>query len=182
MTNTTRASAAARPEAGEYAPYYEKYIALVPEGDVTATLAQQIGDTLALLGGIAEERANAGYEPGKWSVKEVVGHLIDSERVFAYRALRFARGDLTPLPGFEQDDYVRAANFNAHALRDLAEELAHVRAATLSLLRHLDGEAWLRRGTANDSEVSVRAIAHIIAGHEAHHVGVLRTRYLRDEG
>jgi len=169
---------AARPEAGEYASYYGRYVSEVPEGDVVETLERQLGETLALLGALDEAAAGRGYEPGKWSVKELVGHLSDAERVFAYRALRFARGDRTPVPGFEQDDYVSAGNFNARTLSDVAEEFAEVRRATLRLLRSLDAEAWLRRGVASDNEVSVRALAYIIAGHEAHHVRILRERYL----
>jgi uncharacterized damage-inducible protein DinB len=173
------ATAPARPDANEYAPYYEKYVSLVPTGDITETLQTQSAETLALLRSVPEESASSRYEPGKWSVKEVVGHVIDTERIFAYRALRFARGDQTPLPGYEQDDYVRAANFDARTLAALADDFERVRAATLALLRSLDAEAWQRRGTANDNEVSVRALAHIIAGHELHHVGILRERYLR---
>lgn len=169
---------ATAPAPSEYAPYYQKYVSLVPAGDVVETLRRQSADTLALLGAISEERAGTRYEPGKWSVKELVGHLLDSERVFTYRALRFARGDRTPLPGFDQDPYVRAGNFDARTLADLAAEFEQVRAATVSLLRSLDEEAWGRRGTANDNEVSVRALAYIVAGHEAHHVNILRTKYL----
>ncbi|MDT7604336.1 MAG: hypothetical protein QOF61_2333 [Acidobacteriota bacterium] len=172
------APAPARPETNEYAPYYEKYVSLVSAGDIVETLQRQAAETLALLRSVSEERAASRYEPGKWSVKEVVGHVIDSERIFSYRALRFARNDQTPLPGYEQDDYTRAANYGARTISDLADEFESVRNATLSLLRSLDGEAWLRRGKANDNEVSVRALAHIIAGHELHHVGILRERYL----
>ncbi|HVF88233.1 MAG TPA: DinB family protein [Pyrinomonadaceae bacterium] len=177
---------ATRPEATEYAPYYEKYVSLVPAGDIVHTLSHQHVATRALLASIPEDAAFARYEPGKWSIKEVVGHLIDSERVFAYRALRFARGDRTPLPGFEQDDYVRAADFDARPLGDLTAEFLHVRASTVSLYQSLEEEAWRRCGAANSNEVSVRALAYIIAGHEAHHVNILRERYLRvrdgDEG
>ena len=169
---------AARPDASEYAAYYEKYVSLV-EGDVLETLARQGAETAALLGGISEEAANSRYEPGKWSVKELVGHVIDGERIFAYRVLRFARGDQTPLEGFDQDPYVAAANSDARTLASLAEEFAHVRASTLALLRSLDAAAWARRGTASDNEVSVRALAYILAGHEAHHVRILRERYLK---
>ncbi|HEV2708244.1 MAG TPA: DinB family protein [Pyrinomonadaceae bacterium] len=172
------ATAHARPEATEYAPYYERYVSSVADADVLETLSRQIKETRQLLAGVSEEEAGRGYEPGKWSIKELVGHLIDGERVFAYRALRFARGDATNLPGFEQDDYVRNGNFNARTLRDLLEEFEQVRASTISLFRHLDPQAWTRRGTANDSEASVRALAFIIAGHEAHHVRILRERYL----
>jgi uncharacterized damage-inducible protein DinB len=167
-----------RPDKSEYLPYYEKYVALVPAGDIIETLRRQSGDTLALLGSLDEARAGYAYEPGKWSIKGVVGHVIDTERIFAYRALRFARGDQTPLPGYDQDEYGRAANFDARTLADLTDEFQSVRAATVALLRGLDGEAWQRRGTANNAEVTVRALAHIIAGHELHHMQVLRERYL----
>jgi hypothetical protein len=171
-------SPAARPSAEEYAPYYEKYVSLVPAGDVVETLERQGAETLALLRGLSEEQAASRYEPGKWSVKEVVGHIIDGERIFAYRALRFARGDRTPLPGFEQDDYVSGGDFDARTLSDLTDEFGHVRRATLALLRPLGEAEWRRTGTASDNEVSVRALAHIIAGHELHHLNVLRARYL----
>ncbi|MDT7541427.1 MAG: hypothetical protein QOE33_1331 [Acidobacteriota bacterium] len=173
------ATAPARPEAGEYAPYYEQYVSLVPTGDIVETLERQMADTLALLRSVPEARAGSSYEPGKWSIKEVAGHVIDGERIFSYRALRFARGDQTPLPGYEQDDYARVANYNARTLADLADDFERVRASTVSLFRSLDSEAWQRRGLASDNEVSVRALAHIIAGHELHHVGILRERYLR---
>jgi uncharacterized damage-inducible protein DinB len=173
------AAAPARPAADEYAPYYEKYVSLVGEGHIVETLERQSADTLALLRSVPEDRAGTSYEPGKWSVKEVVGHVIDTERVFSHRALRFARGDQTPLPGYEQDDYVRAANFDARTLSSIAEEFERVRAATVALLRSFDREAWSRRGKANDNEVSVRALAHILAGHELHHINILRERYLR---
>jgi uncharacterized damage-inducible protein DinB len=172
------APAPARPGQDEYAPYYEKYVSLVPAGDVVETLERQAADTLALLRGVSEEKASSRYEEGKWSVKEVLGHITDGERIFAYRALRFARNDQTPLSGFEQDDYVRAADFDARTFASLVAEFESVRAATLTLLRSLDPEAWTRRGTASDNPVSVRALAHIIAGHELHHVGILRDRYL----
>ena len=167
-----------RPASGEYAEYYDRYISLVPEGDIVATLEKQFETTLALLGGIDETHANKRYAPGKWSIKELVGHLIDSERVFAYRALRFARNDQTPLSGFEQDDYVRSGGFDDRAMADLAEEFEHVREANIILFGSFAPEAWSLRGPANDVEVSVRALVYIIAGHEAHHIQVLQTRYL----
>jgi uncharacterized damage-inducible protein DinB len=170
--------AAIQPQTNEYAPYYQKYIALVPEGDIVATLSRQLDDTLAFLRGLTEAQGNSRYAPGKWSIKELVGHIIDGERVFAHRALRFARNDQTPLPGFEQDDYVREGNFDNRRLSDLADEFEQVRRATLSLLRSFDDEAWLRRGAANDTEVSVRALVYIIAGHETHHKQILQERYL----
>jgi hypothetical protein len=171
-------SAATQPQTNEYAPYYQKYIALVPAGDVVATLSRQLEDTLSLLRGLTEAQGNLRYAPGKWSIKELVGHIMDGERVFAHRAFRFARNDQTPLPGFEQDDYVREGNFDNRRLSDLADEFEQVRRATLFLFRSLDDEAWLRRGAANETEVSVRAIAYIIAGHETHHMQIVRERYL----
>ena len=168
----------ARPEPEEYPPYAEGYVSLVAAGDVLETLGRQVEETTALLARIPEERAGEGYEPGKWSVKELVGHMIDAERVFAYRALCIARGETASLPGMEQDDYVAHANSNARTLADLISEFTHVRASTLDLLRHLDEQAWLRRGVANGKPASVRALAHIIAGHERHHLNVLSTRYL----
>jgi len=168
----------ARPAADEYAPYYAKYVDLVPDGDIVTGLAEQIEDTLDLFRWLPEDRAATRYAPGKWSIKEVAGHLIDSERIFAYRALRFARGDRQPLAGFEQDQYIPAANFDARSMKDLADEFEHVRRSTILLFRSLDGEAWARRGIASEAEVSVLALAYIIAGHERHHMGVVRSRYL----
>ncbi|HKG91331.1 MAG TPA: DinB family protein [Gemmatimonadaceae bacterium] len=167
-----------RPSESEYLPYYHKYVTLVPEGDIVGLLAQQVGETLGLLRGVSEERGMRRYAEGKWSIKEVAGHMADTERIFAYRALRIARADRTPLPGYEQDDYVRAANFDQRPLADLTDELAQVRRATVALFRGFDAEAWTRTGTANNAEVSVRALAYIIAGHERHHLDVLRTKYL----
>jgi hypothetical protein len=145
---------------------------------VVTVLGNQVEETLALLRSVPEERGGFRYAPGKWSVKELVGHLIDSERIFSYRALWFARGDRTALPGYEQDDFIRGGSFDAVPLAELAAEFASVRRATVFLFKHLDDEAWARRGLANDSEVSVRALAHIIAGHELHHRRVLRDKYL----
>lgn len=171
-------SATARPEPGEYASYFEKYVSLVPEGGAVEALERQGRETLALLRSLPEERGGHRYEPGKWSVKQVIGHVIDAERVFAYRALRFARGDRTPLPGFDQDVFDAGADFDARTLADLADEYEAVRRSTLILFRHLSPEAWERRGTASDNEASVRAIAYVAAGHEAHHLRLLRERYL----
>ncbi|HEX8071858.1 MAG TPA: DinB family protein [Pyrinomonadaceae bacterium] len=168
----------ARPDRTEYPPYFEGYVSLVPDGDVLDTLSRQIDDTLALVERADPAWGDHRYAPEKWSVKEVFGHMIDSERVFNYRVLCFARGDRTPLPGFDQDDYMRLANFSDRALADLAAEFAQVRRTTLLLFRGLDDAAWPRRGVANNNEATVRAMAYIIAGHERHHVQVLRTKYL----
>ena len=167
-----------RPQETEYAPYYGKYVSLVHGDDILTVLSDGLNETLALVGGVPESQSGFRYAEGKWSIRELVGHMIDSERIFAYRALRFARDDKTPLPGFEQDDYIRNASFDACSLGDLAAEFESVRRSTLFLFRHLDAEAWMRVGVASESEVSVRALAYIIAGHELHHAGVLRDRYL----
>ncbi|HZT58391.1 MAG TPA: DinB family protein [Pyrinomonadaceae bacterium] len=172
------ATAPAKPQTNEYAAYYGKYISLVPEGDVVETLARQSEETLALLHSITEERAGHRYEPGKWSIKQVVGHIIDAERIFAYRALAIARGDRARLPGMEQDEYMAGADFDSRTLASLAEEFSHLRRANVLMFRNLDAAAWSRRGVASDNEVTVRALAYIIAGHEAHHVQILRERYL----
>jgi uncharacterized damage-inducible protein DinB len=168
-----------RPDASEYAPHYETYVSKVPAGDVVTILEDQRQETQELLAGIPEGRALHRYAPGKWSIKEVVGHVTDAERVFCYRALRFARGDQTPLSGFDEKAYAPAGKFDLHALPDLAAELDAVRRATIALFSGLDAEALARRGTANAKQVSVRALAYIIAGHERHHVGILRERYLK---
>lgn len=167
----------ARPEPGEYAPFYEKYISRVAGNDVASALEAQRVHTMQLLAGRSEREGNFRYAADKWSVKDVVGHMVDSERIFAYRALRIARGDRTPIEGFEQDDYVRDGGFNERTLLSLADEFASVRSATLVLFRSFSQEAWLRRGTANKNEVSVRALAYITAGHELHHRQVLEERY-----
>lgn len=166
------------PAKSEYSPYYERYVSLVPQGDILAILAEQLDATLDSLRSIDEAQAGHRYAPDKWSIKELVGHIIDTERIFAYRALRFARNDPTSLQGFEQDDYIRHAEFDACGLDELAREFEHVRQANLLMLRHLDEAAWQRRGIASDAEVSVRALAFIMAGHEKHHMNILKTRYL----
>lgn len=171
-----------RPSPGEYPPYYQTYLDLVPQGDVLRVLEEQLASALALLRGIGEGQAGDRYAPGKWSIKEVVGHLIDSERVFAYRALRFGRNDPTPLPGFEGDDYVREGGFDGRSLADLAAELSAVREASLALFRGLPEQALLRRGTASGRELAVRCFPWIIAGHERHHLEVIRERYLKSPG
>ena len=177
-TATAITAATTKPEKSEYLPFYERYVARVPDGDVVATLANQIGETLELLRSLPASVATYRYAPDKWSVSELVGHIIDSERVFASRAQRFARNDPTAMPGFEQDDYVRNSTFEAYPLSELASELEAVRQSTVYLFRHMDEEAWTRRGIANNAEVSVRALAYITAGHELHHREILQTRYL----
>ncbi|MFY9908110.1 MAG: DinB family protein [Terriglobales bacterium] len=178
-TDTTSASTFIRAQPGEYAPYYERYISLVRRDDVLGELEEQRRQTLLLLSGRSEADGDLRYAPEKWSVKEVLGHMNDTERIMSYRALRIARGDATPLEGFEQDDYVRNGPFARLALEDLIEDYIAVRRATVSLFRNLDEAAWTRRGVANKSEVTVRALAYIIAGHELHHRGILEEKYLK---
>lgn len=166
-----------RPESDEYAPYYETYVSKVPAGDLLQLLRQQIEVTCAMLTNVPESEANSSYAPGKWTIKEVAGHIVDTERIMAYRLLRVSRGDSTPLPGFEQDDYVRGGNFQSRTLASLVEEFRLARISTLALLNGLDGETLMRRGAADGKPVSARALAYIIAGHERHHVGILQERY-----
>ena len=156
-----------RPQPGECAPYYDRYISLVPGADILDTLDQQRRQMMLLLSGRDAEDGDFRYAPGKWSAKEVLGHVCDTERIFAYRALRFSRAD----------DYVRNGPFAQRPLADLIEEFIAVRRATLSLLRNLDEAAWSRRGIASNNEVSVRALAYIIAGHELHHRRILEEKY-----
>jgi hypothetical protein len=166
-----------RPRRGELADYYFAYVDLVPEGDVLAELERGSEATRTLLGELGEERGGHRYAPGKWSVKEVVGHVIDGERVFAYRALHMARGDATPLPDFDQDRFVAGAGSDARTLADLADELAELRAANLRFFRALAPEAWERRGIASNRPFVVTAFPYVMAGHEAHHRRVLAERY-----
>ena len=172
-------AAVTKPAPTEHAPEFSQYVTLVGEGDIIQILEQQLENSLSLLRTISPDQANFRYAPDKWSVKELLGHLIDSERIFSYRALCFARNDQTPLPGYEQNDYVREGNFDRRDLTELVEEFATIRRATIQLLRPLNEAEWLRHGKANENDISVRALAYIIAGHELHHMGVLRTRYLQ---
>jgi uncharacterized damage-inducible protein DinB len=171
-------SLSVRPSETEYAPYYGRYIGLVPEGDVIEILSRQLEETLGLLGDIPESQAGHRYAPDKWSIKEVIGHVVDSERIFAYRALRFARNDKAAIEGFDQDEFARNSGFDERSLADLVEEFNHVRRANLLLFRSFADEALNRRGIASEVEVSVRALLYIIAGHERHHMEVLKSRYL----
>lgn len=178
MPVTTSPALATRPSADEFAPYYAKYIAQVPEGDLLASLESQLEATVALLDTFGEAGAGTRYAPGKWSVKEVVGHVADAERIFAYRALAAARGETTSLPGFDENAYVVGGAFDARTLNSLLGELTAVRRATLSLFRNFTDADLGRRVVANGVPVSARALAWIIAGHEQHHVALLRDRYV----
>ncbi|HEY0158942.1 MAG TPA: DinB family protein [Thermoanaerobaculia bacterium] len=166
-----------RPSESEVSPAHAAYIALVEGDDVLSAIEKQSSATQKLLASLDESRASFRYAEGKWSVKEVVGHLVDAERILGYRALAIARGDTQPLPGFDEDGYVRNANFDAWRLGDLGEAYALARRATIVFFRNLPEEAWMRRGIANAHEVTVRALAWTIAGHELHHLKTLRERY-----
>jgi uncharacterized damage-inducible protein DinB len=174
MTTSFRAI---RPAPGEFLPYYGTYIDRVPDGDIVETLSRQIGDSLALIKSIPEASGDKRYAPEKWSIRDVVGHVIDAERIFTYRALRFARAATTPVAGFDEGAYVKNGPFAKISLATLADELDHLRRATVHFFGNLDAGAFARCGTANDAEISVRALAFILAGHESHHMNVLRTRY-----
>lgn len=166
-----------RPDPSEFAPFYANYIAQVPDGDLVATLERQTGETAAYITGMPDARRTHRYEAGKWSIAETLLHVIDSERVFSYRLLRIARGDTTDLPGFDQDAYVPASHADARTLLSLQAEFVAVRSSTLQLIRNLGADAWDRHGRANGYGVSARALAWICAGHEAHHVRILKERY-----
>jgi hypothetical protein len=166
-----------RPSPTEYAPYFGRYIDLVAEDDFAALLARQPAEYTALLGALSQEQAGFRYAPGKWSVREVVGHVVDAERVFGYRALCIARGETASLPSFDEDAYAAKAGHDACPLHELLEELALVRRAHIALFEHLDPAAWVRIGTVNQNAISVRSLAYVVTGHAQHHARILKERY-----
>ena len=166
----------ARPDPTEYAPYYEKYVALVSENDILKAMKSAAETGLAFLAGVSESDASVCHPPYTWTIKQVVGHLTDSERVFGYRALRFARGDSTPLPGFDENAYAKAIRLDDIPLGNLLAEFASLRQSHVAFFDHLSEEAWQRRGTANNAAISVRALAFILIGHERHHASIVRKR------
>jgi uncharacterized damage-inducible protein DinB len=167
-----------RPDPSECAPYYRQYVELVPEGNIIDILETQLADTLLMLGDLPESRAGFRYEEGKWSLKEVLGHLVDSERIFAARALSFSRGETQPLPGFEQDDYVARGEFDARPLKSILGEYESLRLANLAFFQSFNDAMLLRAGTANGTPFTVRSVLFVLAGHELHHLKVIRERYL----
>ncbi len=167
-----------RPEKGEYAEYYDRYISLVEETDIVAVLENQQSELHEFFQKITEEKSHYAYGAAKWTIKEVIGHLSDGERIFSYRALRISRADKTPIEGFEQNGYIENSNFNNTPLSELTAELLYVRKANLIFFKSLNDEAWLRTGTASDNPISVRALAYIMAGHIRHHLKILNERYL----
>lgn len=167
-----------RPETHEFAPYYNTYVSLIEDDMVLPVLEAQAADLRVMISGVPEEKGTYAYADGKWTIKELLSHLIDGERIFAYRILRISRGDKTPIVGFEQDDYIETSNANDRSFADLLDEFEHERRANLLLVKNLSDEASLRIGTASNNPVSVRALVYIMAGHVKHHVNILQERYL----
>ena len=167
-----------RPEITEYKDDYENYVSLVGETDIVFAMRKQLAEVEKLFASISEEKGEYAYATGKWTIKELLGHLINGERVFSYRALRISRGDKTPLSGFDQDLLTDNGNFNSVSLADLMQEFSHLCQANIIFFQNLSDEAWERTGTVNDNPASVRAIAYNMAGHVRHHIDILRFRYL----
>jgi hypothetical protein len=167
-----------RPDATEHAESYAGYIKQVPDGDLVKTLERSGKDLVDLLNGVQESRGDFAYGPGKWTLKEVIGHINDAERVFGYRAMRIGRGDTVALPGFDENAWVPMSGAKNRTLADLVGEFQAIRAASIALFRHLPEEATTRKGTASNREITVRALAWIVAGHAIHHQKLIRERYL----
>lgn len=167
-----------RPDPTEYAPYYETYIKLVKENSVLEVLENGIFKMQSALSDIDEDKENYAYAPGKWTIRELVGHMIDTERIMTYRALSFARGEKEALPGYDENEYVKNSNSNSRKLVEMADEFSLLRGSSIALFKSFDESALSRRGVANKNGISVRALIYIVAGHQAHHMNVLRERYL----
>jgi hypothetical protein len=166
-----------RPASDEAAAYYQNYIAEVGGDNIGEQLVEQLSQVERLLSGLDDAAARSRYAPGKWSIKELLGHLNDSERIFSYRLLRISRGDSTPLPGFEQNPYVTAGRFDERPLTDLLGEFRAIRLSTVALSSGIPTPAWTERGVASENSVTARALLYIIVGHVAHHLQILRDRY-----
>jgi DinB superfamily len=166
------------PEKNEYATYYEGYINNVQGSDPIRNLEDQFQEIQSLLQSLSEEDANYAYSKGKWTIKELLGHVIDTERIMSYRALCISRKEKQSLPGFEQDDYVKESNFKDRSITNLLEDYRAVRKSTISLFKNFNEDMYNQKGVANDKEVSVLALLYIIAGHELHHLKILKERYL----
>ena len=166
-----------KPSPAEYSPYFGRYIDLVAQTDFVAVLAGQPAEYRALLGALSQDKAGFRYAPGKWTIREVVGHVIDAERVFGYRAMCIARGEAVSLPSFDENAYAARAEHDGRMLLDLLEEFMHVRRGHVALFEHLSQDAWERGGTVNQNAISVRGLAYIMTGHARHHAGILKERY-----
>lgn len=169
-----------RPQPDEYGEFYQGYINLVDEQNVVQSLIQQGQKVYAIIRQLTEDEANHRYADDKWSVKEIIGHLLDTERIMAYRALCISRGEETALPGYDHEAYVKGGNFDQRSLQSLSAEYDALRNANISMFSSFSNDQMLRKGTANDTTVSVRALAFIIAGHEKHHIKILEERYSID--
>jgi DinB family protein len=167
-----------RPQPAEYDSYYQKYISLVPEEDIILVLETQMDELAELFKDIPEEKGTFAYADGKWTIKEVLSHLIDGERIFAYRAFRIARGDKTPIEGFEQDGYIENSHANRRPFAEMIKEFALLREANLMFFSNLEIGDWVRTGTANNVEISVRSLAWIMVGHIRHHLNILKSNYV----
>jgi len=167
-----------RPQPAEYDPYYQKYVGLVPEDEIVPALDGQTDELDKLFDGVPEEKGTFAYADGKWTLKEVLSHLIDGERMFAYRVFRIARGDKTPIEGFEQDGYIENSHANRRTFSELLNEFRLLREANVLFFKNLETGDWVRTGTANNVEISVRSLAWIMVGHIRHHTAILRERYL----
>jgi len=167
-----------RPETTEFAPYYNNYISLGDGDDVLSMMEKQPAELRAMLASVPEEKGTFAYSDGKWTIKELLSHLIDGERIFAYRVLRISRGDKTPIEGFEQDDYIATSNANKRSFADLLDEFDLQRRSNMLMLNNISDEGSRRMGTASDNPVSARALVYCLAGHVRHHMNVLSERYL----
>ncbi|WHY78525.1 DinB family protein [Neobacillus sp. WH10] len=167
-----------RPLENEYPEYYVPYVNLVSDGDLLSNLQENLDATIALFEGISEEDGHFRYSTSKWSIKEVLVHMADTERIMAYRLLRIGRGDQTPLAGFNENDYINDSQFDQLPIKNIIEDFAAVRKATITLIQNMPEEAWLKKGFANAKEITTRAIAFIIAGHTIHHCNIINERYL----
>ncbi|TWE04956.1 DinB family protein [Neobacillus bataviensis] len=167
-----------RPEASEFPEYYLPYVNLVPDGNLLEILKENLEKTASLAEGLSEEAGQSRYAPGKWSIKEVLGHMTDTERIMSYRLLRVGRGDRTPLAGFNENDYIAASNFDRLSIKQIIEDFTAVRKATITLINNMPEEAWERIGVANNSDTTTRALAYIITGHALHHLKIINERYL----
>jgi len=167
-----------RPSVGDFDKYYQKYVDLVEDDNVLGQMKYGLSRNIQFFNDIKVDQWNHRYEPGKWSVKEVLQHVVDTERIMSYRALRVARNDMTPMPGFEQDDYIKTVDLEATDPTDIINEYFAVRKASLAMFSSFEGSVWDRKGTASDNPITVLALAYIIAGHEIHHLDVLKKKYL----
>lgn len=167
-----------RPERNEYAEYYHKYVEKVPQGNIVDILDDQLNSIVNFFSHITEEKSKHRYAPGKWSIKEVLGHIMDAERVFAYRALRFSRGDEKPLLSFEENQYIAGSTYDSTPLQLLVEEFSYIRKANIHMFKNFSDEMWMKKGIASNNPVTVRGLAYIIAGHTQHHINIIEERYL----